>query len=102
VSVALGLAALAAGPAGVAVARYSVRVGLVEAMGGAVGAAALLGLGAILLARRARRRIERTLWRARGRNVARVGRALGFLGVCLAITGGLGLGFFGLLEWFAR
>lgn len=88
-------------PAGVGVARYSERVDLVYACGGAVVAGALLGLAALSLARHARERIQRTLGRSGGEGAARAGRALGVLGVYVAITGALALGFFGLLELFA-
>jgi len=92
---------VAAVPAGVAVSRYSERVSLLEAAG-AVPVAAVLGLAAVLLARGARRRIERTLGRAGGGAAARLGRALGLLGLYVAATAGLALGFFGLLTLFAE
>jgi hypothetical protein len=98
----LGLAALAAWPAAVGVARYSKRVGLVEALLGALPTGLLLGLLAVLLARRARWRIQRTIGRVGGLRTARFGRFLGLTGVCAAVTGGLALGFFGLLQLFAR
>jgi hypothetical protein len=101
-SVLFGVAALAAWPAAVGVARYSRRVDLVWALVGAVGAGLVLALLALLLGRRAYWRIQRTLGRSRGRRAARAGRLLGAAGVCVAITGALALGFFGLLELFAR
>ena len=68
---------------------------------GSVAIAALLGLGAIMLARRARERVQITLGRAGGEKAARAGRALGILGVLLAATAALALGFWGLLTLFA-
>ena len=98
---AFGLATLAAWPAAVAVARYSKRVDLIWAVAGAAGAGLLLALLAIVMARRAYWRIQRTVGRSRGARAARVGRFLGAAGICCAITGALALGFFGLLELFA-
>jgi hypothetical protein len=51
----------------------------------------LLGVGAIRLARRARRRIERTLGRAGGQAPARLGRILGWAAVYLALIGAISL-----------
>ena len=101
-SVVAGLAGIAAWPAAIGLARQSTRVDLVYAGAGAVVAGALLGIAAVLFARRARRRIQRTLGRSGRARTARLGRFLGLLAVCLAITGALALGFFGLLQLFAR
>jgi ABC-type nickel/cobalt efflux system permease component RcnA len=68
---------------------------------GSIGVALLLGVSAILLARRARERLQITLGRARGRQAARVGRILGILGILVGLTAGLALGFYGLLSLFA-
>jgi hypothetical protein len=100
-SVVAGLAAIAALPAGVGLASYSERVDLVHACAGAVVVGALLGAIAIALARHAQERIQRTLGRSGGEGALRAGRALGVLSVCVAVTGALALGFFGLLELFA-
>jgi hypothetical protein len=101
-SVLFGLAALAVWPAAVAVARYSKRIGLVEALIVALPAGLLLALLAVLMARRARWRIQRTIGRVGGLRTAGFGRFVGLTGVCAAVTGGLALGFFGLLQLFAR
>jgi hypothetical protein len=45
---------------------------------------------------------ERTLGRIGGGRVAGLGRALGVLAVCVAVTTGLALGFFGLLTLYER
>ena len=94
-----GLLAVAALPAAVAFAQISSRVKLTQAALGAP-VAAVLGLGAVLLARRALRRSERTLGRAGGEGVARAGRVLGVLGLCLAASGAIAIGFYGLLVHY--
>jgi hypothetical protein len=100
-SVLVGLLALAAVPAGIALSWYSSRVTLLNSAAGSVPAAALLGLYAVVLARRGREQVERTLGRSGGEVTARVGRALGVLGVCAAVTAALAVGFYGLLTLFA-
>ena len=98
-ALAAGLLAVAALPAAIALAQLSARFKLTQA---AVGApvAALLGLAALLFARRARRRSERTLGRAGGEGAARAGRVLGVLGLCLAASGAIAIGFYGLLVHY--
>ena len=59
-------------------------------------AAAGLGLISLGLARRARRQLRLTLVRGR-HTAARVGRALGVLAVCLALTASISYGFYRLL-----
>jgi hypothetical protein len=89
------LLSLAAIPA----AWYSTRleqVNVPQAVGGEAVAGTLLGLIAVLFARSARRRVERTLTRP-GEATATAGRWLGWLGLCLGLTAALALGFFGLL-----
>jgi hypothetical protein len=87
-------------PAGVALSWYSDQVTLPQSgVSAAVGF--LLGLGAILLSRRGQEQVQRTLGRSGGAATARIGRMLGVLGICVAITAGLALGFFGLLTLFA-
>ena len=51
----------------------------------------ILGIVAIRLARRARRRLERTVGRAGGAVPARLGRILGWLGLYLALIGAIAL-----------
>jgi hypothetical protein len=96
-SVFFGLLSLAAIPA----ALYSTRlqqVNLPRAVGGEAVAGTLLGLIAIILARGARVKVERTLGRV-GEGAARWGKWLGVLGMCLGLTAALSLAFFGLLLW---
>lgn len=100
-AVAAGLAAVAALPAGVALARLSEPVTLVHGVAGGSGVAVALGALSIALARRARRRVQATLGRSGGEGKARAGRAFGVVGFCLGVTGALALGFYGLLRLFA-
>ena len=87
-------------PAGVVLARETEQVTLPLSTI-SIAVAFVLGWFAIILARRARERIELTLGRAGGASTARVGRLLGVLGVLLAITAALAVGFWGLLTLFA-
>jgi ABC-type Fe3+ transport system permease subunit len=64
----------------------------------AVPLAAALALVSLWLARRARRRADRTLDRVGGRGAARAGKLLGGLGLYLAVTAALALGVYALLS----
>jgi hypothetical protein len=75
------------------------KVSIVQATAASC-ASAILGLAAILLARRARRRIERTIGRVGGESTLRVGRLLGWLSLIIGLTAALALGFYGLLNLF--
>ena len=97
-----GLLAVVAVPAGIFLARYSDRITLIRSAYGSAPAGAVLGLYAILLARRGRETVQRTLGRAGGEGAARVGRVLGVAGLCVATTAGMALGFYGLLTIFAQ
>jgi hypothetical protein len=94
-----GLLSVAAVPAGVLLARET-RVTLMQSAG-SIGVAMVIGFAAIVLARRARERIQITLGRAGGEGAARTGKALGILGMLLGVTAALALGFYGLLTLFA-
>jgi hypothetical protein len=100
-SLACGLLSLAAIPIGILLARELEQVTLIDSSG-SVLAGALLGWAAIVLARRARERIQITLGRAGGGGVAQVGRILGIVGLLVAGTAALALGFWGLLSMFAE
>ncbi|HEX6490673.1 MAG TPA: hypothetical protein VF002_04795 [Gaiellaceae bacterium] len=97
-SVLLGFLSLVAVPAAL-VASRSKHVSLREAVAGEAVLGTLLGVFAVILARGARVQVERTLARV-GEGTAKAGKWLGLLGLCLGITAGLALGFFGLLIWF--
>jgi hypothetical protein len=83
-------------------AQYSSRITLVQS--GFVSAPIGIALGAyaLVLARRGRETLLRTLGRSGGGAAARTGRALGIAGLCLSITAGLALVFYGLLVLFAQ
>jgi ABC-type Fe3+ transport system permease subunit len=93
----LGLLGLATLPVAVLAAQESDELTLVQA-GGAVPLAALLSVLALWLARRGRRRADRTLDRVGGRGSARAGKVLGGLGLYLAATAALALGVYALLS----
>jgi hypothetical protein len=98
-SIVVGVLAVAAIPIGVLAARYT-RVSLLQSTV-SIAVAALLGLYAVILARRGRERIQLTLGRAGGDGAARAGRALGILAIWAAGAAGLAVGFYGLLTLFA-
>src|SRR5438477_11447274 len=96
-SVVFGLLSLAAIP----VALYDTRLKNVrppQAVGGEAVAGTLLGLIAVLPARSARLKAERTPARVR-EATARLAKWLGLLGICLGLTAALALAFFDLLFW---
>jgi hypothetical protein len=96
-SVLFGVLSIVAVP----VALYSTRlqqVNLPQAVAGEAIVGSLLGLIAIILARGARVKVERTLGRV-GEGTAKWGKWLGILGLCLGLTAALSLAFFGLLLW---
>jgi uncharacterized membrane protein len=98
-SVLLGVPALAIPVVAYAAARQLDRVSLVQATAATCASVGLGGI-AILLARKGRRNIERTIGRAGGEGSARVGRVLGMLGVCVGLTAAIALGVYGLLNLF--
>ena len=97
----LGLLAVLAIPAGVVLSWYSATVTLVESSSSA-GLAVIFGVAAIVFARRGRDVFARTIGRAGGDRAARVGKLLGALGLCMGITAGLAVGFYGLLIVFVK
>ena len=60
------------------------------------------GFYAIVLSRRGRERFARTIGRSGGSGASRAGRLLGWLGLCMGISAGLAVGFYGLLTLFAK
>ncbi len=89
VSVLLGLLAIAAIPVAAAITSTREDLRLVHAG----------FIAAILVARRARRRLERTLGRAGGAKTARAGQILGWLGFYVALIASISLGVYAL-EYF--
>ena len=95
-AVLFGIAAVATVPVGVVLSRRLAGVSLLDvAWAIPVGAAA--GVSALLFARGARGRIQRTLERAGGAGRARTGRVLGVAGICMALSGSIAVGFYELL-----
>ena len=95
----LGVLSVACIPAAIAVAHYS-AVDLIQA-GYAVPLAFALGVLAILLARFARRRSERTIGRVGGTGTSRLARVLGAVGIYFAGAGALALGVYALLQYLS-
>jgi hypothetical protein len=91
-----GLFSVLTVPAAIAATRYR-DIELLHA-GWAAIPAFLLGFIALLLARGARRRSERTIGRVGGRRVTRLGRFLGALGIYLALAAALSVGVYELLN----
>jgi hypothetical protein len=97
-AVVLGLLAVAVLPGVVFASEWREEVELLDAAW-AIPAAAVLAVAAIRLARAARRRTERTLGRVGGARTARVGRLLGVLGLALALSAAIAVGFYELLLY---
>jgi hypothetical protein len=97
----LAVLAVSAVPAGVVLAWRAERVTLVESTYGSIPLGLVLGVIAFGLGRRARQQLVWTLGRSGGGTAARAGRILGVLGICMALTAALAIGFYGLLTLFA-
>jgi hypothetical protein len=93
-----GLASVSVLPIAIYFTRYSSRYELLHA-GLALPVVVTLGLAALALARRDRRRSAVSIAPARGSGVARAGYVLGIVGLCLAASALVALGVFGLLEY---
>jgi hypothetical protein len=98
-SLACALLGLLLPVAGYVAARQFKDVTIVQGTEATCGSA-LLGLLAVLLARKAQFTIERTLGRVGGAGLARAGKLLGLLSLCIGLTAGLALGFYALLNYF--
>jgi len=96
-SLVAGLASVAVLPLAVYLTRFSDSYDLLHA-GFTIPLAAVLGLVAVVLARRARMRASVSL--AGGTSgIATAGRILGVVGLCLAASALVALGVYGLLEY---
>jgi hypothetical protein len=93
----VGLLAAATMPLAIVATRWSRDYELMDA-GFAIPLAALLGLLAVALARRARSRLAPTLGHPRGTRTARLGRFLGLLGFLLALTAAGSLAVYWILS----
>ena len=91
----LGLAGLAVLPAAIEVARRSKRIGLLDA-GYAIPLAFLLGLVAVVMARRARRNLQWLQLREGRTAIATVAVFVGALTLCLSLAAALSVGFYEL------
>ena len=96
-SVVVGLLAVATMPAAILATRWSEEYELMDA-GFAIPVAAVLGLLAVALARRARSRLAPTLGHPKGTRTARLGRLLGLLGFLLALTAAGSLAVYWILS----
>ena len=97
----LGLAGLLTMPAAVEAARRSDRIALLDAAY-AVPIAFLLGLVAVVMARRARHNLRWLSLREGGTAVASTAVILGMLALCLAVTAALSVGFYELVLLYQR
>ena len=94
-SLVVGLLAFATLPVAVGVTQYRNDLRLVHA-GFAVPVAAFLAGVALLLARRGRRRVERTIGRSGGEGAARAGLILAWFALYLALIGAISLGVYAI------
>ena len=100
-AVAAGLVSTATMPVAILATRYSESYDLLHA-GLAIPVGLVLGVLALRLARGALRHDDVRLGRAGGRGAARVGRALGILGIALAATCVVALAVYGLLTYLGE
>jgi hypothetical protein len=92
---------VAAVPVGIVLAGRLAGLDLIDAAW-AIPVAAVCGIAALLFARGARGRIQRTLERAGGAGRARAGRILGIAGICIALSGTIAVGLYELLVRLER
>jgi hypothetical protein len=97
----LGLAAVLAVPGAVLASQQAKGVRLLDAAY-AIPVGAVLGVLALTSARAARARIAWSLGRAPGARAARIGRILAVLGICLAVTAAISVGFYEILRYYER
>jgi hypothetical protein len=98
-SLVAGLLSVATLPVAVALAQLLEQVELLD-VAAAIPLAAAFGIAALVLARGARRQIERTIGRVGGRAPARFGRVLGVLGLCLAVSASIAVAsYYALSQW---
>jgi hypothetical protein len=97
-SLVAGLASVATLPIAIYVTRFVGSYELLDAAY-AIPLGAFLGLAALWLARRARRRGALRIGRAGDDRLVTAGQVLGTLGLCLACTALISLAVYGLLEY---
>jgi hypothetical protein len=101
VALLLGLAGLVTMPAAVEAARRFDRIALLDAAY-AVPVAFVLGLSAVVMARRARNNLRWLRLREGGTAVASTAVIVGMLALCLAVTAALSVGFYELVLLYQR
>jgi hypothetical protein len=94
-SLIFGLLAVAVIPVTIVVTDVHGELRLLHA-GVAVPVAFVLGFAGIRLAKKARRKLERTIGRAGGAVPARLGRVFSWIGVYFALIGGISLGVYAI------
>jgi len=92
-----GALAILAVPAGVAASRFLEGVRLLEGLVIAVPVAFVLSLVAVSAARRARFRLDRSVFR-KGARTVRAARFLAWTGLYVAVTAALALAFYAVLR----
>ncbi len=97
----LSVIALATLPVAVEFARRSGRFALLDAAY-AIPLAFLLGLVAVIMARRARENLRWLSLRDGGTAVASAAVVIGLIAVCLALTAALSIGFYELVLLYQR
>jgi hypothetical protein len=97
-SVVAGLLSVVALPVAVAATRWSSRYELIHAAI-VIPVAGALGVTALVLARAARARDERTLGRAGGLRTAAWGRGLGIAGLAVTASAAIAVGVYALLRY---
>ena len=97
-SLVTGFASVATLPVAVYLSRFSERYELLHS-GFAIPLGAVLGVTAMALARRARRRNALLLERGRAIGIARIGSVLGAVGLCMALAAVVALIVYALLEY---
>jgi hypothetical protein len=101
VALLLGVAGVLTLPAAVDGARRSERIALLDAAY-AIPLAFVLGLVAVIMARRARNNLRWLTLREGGTAVASTAVVLGMLALCLAVTAALSVGFYELVLLYQR
>ena len=101
VALLFGLLGVLALPAAVEATRRSHRIALLDAAY-AIPLAFLLGLIAVVMARRARNNLRWLSLRDRGTAVASTAVIVGMLALCLAVTAALSVGFYELVLLYQR
>jgi hypothetical protein len=101
VALVLGILGLLVLPGAVETARRSERVALLDA-GWTIPLAFLLGLVAVVMARRARSNLRWLSLRGRGTGVATTAVIIGMVTLCLAVTAALSIGFYELVLLYQR